>query len=207
MSKPKITNSDNKEFLNQGTPKKKEEKKKEAPVQEEPVEEVEEEEVQEEQPMTLDEKIAYQKIKNKILKWKASFPKLTEIHEIEEDMNYEELVELERLIAFTVGSANSGAKIQSGVVGLATIMETKAPSLGFNLEGFSKTLMTNEDFRNTLLEIECVHSGDFSSPYGRLLTTMIYSAGIVHLTNSARLRHEMQNKKVDEEKQKEYSGL
>lgn len=206
MSKPKIGATDNKAFLFSDNKEKQKPSKIEtkAPQQPEPQEE---EEVEEEQPLSLEEKIAYQKIKNKILKWKSSFPKLTEIHEIEDGMNYEELVELEKLIAFTVGSSNASSKIQTAVVGLTTIMETKAPSLGFNLDGFSKTLLTNEDFRNTLLEIECINSGDFSSPYGRLLMSVVYSAGIVHLSNSARLRNEMESKKVSEEQQQNFKDL
>ena len=157
--------------------------------------------------LSIEEKLAYQKIKNKITKWKRSFPQETKELKIKNDMNYEQLCELEKQIEFTVGTCNAGSMIQSTVFGLSSIAESKSSLVGFHLEGYSKTLMTNENFRKVLLEIECIHGSNYTSPYYRLFSTMFYTAGIVHLTNAEKIKKELSEKVVNEDLQKKFDGL
>lgn len=178
---------------------------------EEPEEEAETKvELQQKEELTLEEKLAYQKIRNKIIKWKNSFKKETEMFKLSKDLDYKELIDLEKQIEYAVGTANAGSMIQSTVFGISTIVETKSSLVGFHLKGYSATLMSNENFRRLLLELECIHGGNYSSPYYRLASTMFYTAGIVHLSNSQSMKTEMESKidkDIKVEKATEYQDL
>lgn len=163
-----------------------------------------------EEELSLEEKLAYQKIRNKIIKWKNSFKEETKMFTLSKNLNYKELVDLEKQIEYAVGTANAGSMIQSTVFGISSIAESKASLVGFHLKGYSATLMSNENFRRLLLELECIHGGNYSSPYYRLASTMFYTAGIVHLSNSQTMKNEKEskiNKDIDVEKATEYQDL
>lgn len=160
----------------------------------------------EDRELSIEEKLAYQKIRNKITKWKNSFPKETKDFKIKNDMNYDDLVDLEKQIEYSVGTANAGSVIQSTILGATTIIENKGPSIGFQLNGYSSVLMTNENFRKIMLELECIHGGGYSSPYYRLLTTMLYTASIVHLSNKQKIEAKMEDS-ISKEKTDKYNKL
>ena len=83
----------------------------------------------------------------------------------DDSQTYDELVDLEKQIEYTVGTANAGSMIQTTVLGLSTLLENKGPSFGINLQGYSSLLMTNENFKKTLLELECIYGGKHTSSF------------------------------------------
>jgi len=137
-----------------------------------------------EEPLTLEDKLALQKMTMKINKWKSSFPKLTSGFKIEKDMSYDDLYELEKLIEHHVGCCNGGSMIQSGVYATAAMAEKTSPKIGIYLDGYTKALATNQNFNNILKELECKYGGDtYRSPFVRMATTMTYVGSIIHFNN------------------------
>ena len=145
--------------------------------------------------ISLEGKLALQSIKSKIKKWKSCFPEETKIFKLKENATYEELKDLEKQIEFSVACSNGGAIIQSTVLGAAGIAEQFGPMYGLQLKGYQSVLATNESFRRTLLELECKYSDKmYTSIFGRLASTMIYSGTIVHFSNTQELLKNMNEK-------------
>ena len=145
--------------------------------------------------LTLELRLAKQSITAKINRWKSAFPNITKDIKIKPTMTYDELVELEKQAEFTVSTSNGGAIIQTTVLGGAGIAEQFGPLYGLQLQGYQRALMSNDTFKKTLLELEVKYSDKLhTGVWGRLMSSMVYSASVIHLSNKQKLIAEMNNK-------------
>lgn len=143
--------------------------------------------------LPLEEKIQLTKMKNKIKRWKLTFKDELKDYIVKDDMTYDELVELEKEIQFVIGSNSMNNNIQTGVITLTSTFESIAPKYGLNVQGLSNCIMTNDQFIRCLKEIQCIHSGDYSSPYYRMIQSLAYTSAILHLTNTKKMNQEVES--------------